>query len=96
MVNRFWLRQAGRAPAEGHQGDETSPEGRWGRGPRWAGSAIGPGGWGFSLEQPPLPPATAGRCAVADYGVRRMAGGRSVASHSQLMAIITRCKQSCV
>lgn len=33
---------------------------------------------------------------VADHGVRRMAGGRSVASHSQLMAIITRCKQSCV
>lgn len=31
-----------------------------------------------------------------DHGVRRMAGGRSVASHSQLMAIITRCKQSCV
>lgn len=63
MVNRFWLRQAGRAPAEGHQGDETSPEGRWGRGPRSAGWAIRPGGWGFSLEQPPLPPATAGRCA---------------------------------
>lgn len=100
MVNRFWLRQAGRAPAEGHQGDETSPEGRWGRGPRSAGWGRGPrsdleGGdslWSSHLSLLPLQADV----RVADHGVRRMAGGRSVASHSQLMAIITRCKQSCV
>lgn len=44
-----------------------------------------------------FPPSRRGQmCAVADRSVRGMAGGRRVASHSQLMAIITVCKQSCV